>query len=100
MRLLDENLRGRTIIGADGKLIGEVGTLFLDSASWRIESFQIKLDREISDLLGTPHSIFRAGVIEVPVRLVQSVGDTVVLNVAVEGLRQVLPADNDAAAMH
>ncbi|ATB29079.1 PRC-barrel domain-containing protein [Melittangium boletus] len=100
MRLSDANLRGRTIIGADGKVIGEVGTLFLDSATLRVESFQVKLDREIADLLGTPRSIFRQGIIEVPVSMVQSVGDTLVLSVSVEGLRQVLPAHPDAASMH
>jgi sporulation protein YlmC with PRC-barrel domain len=100
MRLSDENLRGRTIIGADGKVIGEVGTLFLDSTSFRVESFQVKLDKPIAELLGTPHSLFRPGVIEVPVSLVQSVGDTLVLNVAVEGLRQVLPVDTEAPGLH
>jgi len=100
MRLSDENLRGRTIIGADGKVVGEVGTLFLDSVSLRVESFQVKLDKPIAELLGTPHSIFRQGVIEVPVSLVQSVGDTLVLSVAVEGLRQVLPNEQESAPLH
>ena len=40
MRLSDENLRGKTVIGADGQAVGEVATLFLDSDGWRIESLQ------------------------------------------------------------
>ena len=36
MRLSDENLRGRTVIGADGQAIGEVAALFLDSEAWGI----------------------------------------------------------------
>ncbi len=100
MRLSDENLRGRTVIGADGLAVGEVETLFLDSDAWRIESIRVKLRKEVADQLGAPHSIFRAGTVEVPVRLVQSVGDAVVLSVAVDGLRDVLPGGHESVAPH
>jgi sporulation protein YlmC with PRC-barrel domain len=99
MRLSDENLRGRTVIGADGQAIGEVAALFLDSAAWGIESLQVKLRKEIADQLGASRSVFRAGTVEIPIRLIQSVGDAVVLSVAVDGLRQVLPGEDGAAAV-
>ena len=98
MRLSDENLRGRTVIGADGLAVGEVATLFVDSDAWRIEAMRVKLRKDVADQLGAPHSIFRAATVEVPVRLVQSVGDAVVLAVPVEGLRDVLPAGEQPAA--
>jgi sporulation protein YlmC with PRC-barrel domain len=98
MRLSDENLRGRTVIGADGQAVGEVAALFLDSDAWGIESLQVKLRKEIADRLGAARSVFRAGTVEIPIRLIQSVGDAVVLSVAVDGLRQVLPAEDGAAA--
>lgn len=41
--LSDENLLGRTVIAADGQAIGEIAALFLDSATWRVESLQINL---------------------------------------------------------
>ena len=100
MRLSDENLRGRTVIGADGLAVGEVSALFVDSDAWRIESIQVKLRKDVADQLGAPHSIFRAGTVEVPIRLVQSVGDAVVLSIPVEGLRDVLPGGHEAAAPH
>jgi sporulation protein YlmC with PRC-barrel domain len=89
MRLSDENLRGRTIIAADGQVVGDVTALFLDSEAWRVESLQVQLGKEIADQLGAARSIFHAGTVEIPVRLVQSVGDTVVLSVSVDGLRAV-----------
>ena len=58
MRLSDENLRGQTVIGADGQAV------------------------------------------EIPIRLIQSVGDAVVLSVPVDGLRQVRPEENEPAAVH
>jgi sporulation protein YlmC with PRC-barrel domain len=100
MRLADENLRGRTIIGADGQVIGEIATLFLDSETWRVESLQVKLDRVIAERIGASHGIFHAGTLELPVRLVQSVGDTVVLSVAVDELRQILPSEGEPASAH
>lgn len=97
MRLSDENLRGRTVIASDGLAIGEVALLFLDSEAWRVESLQVKLRKEVADRLGADHSLFRAGAVEVPIRMVQSVGDAVVLSVAVDDLRQVLPNATEAA---
>jgi len=92
MRLSDENLRGRTVIASDGLVIGEIAAIFLDSDAWRVESFQIKLRNEVADRLGADRSMFHAGAIEVPIAMVQSAGDAVVLSVKVDELRQVLPS--------
>jgi sporulation protein YlmC with PRC-barrel domain len=100
MRLSDENLRGRTIIAADGQVVGEVGALFLDSDAWRVESLQASLRKDVADQLGAHRSVFRAGALEIPVRMVQSVGPTVVLSVAVEGLRAVLPSETAQQSTH
>lgn len=98
MRLSDENLRGRTVIAADGQAIGEIAALFLDSDTWRIESLQVKLRNEVADQLGAARNIFHAGTLEMPIRMVQSVGDAVVLSVAANDLRQVLPGVGEASA--
>jgi sporulation protein YlmC with PRC-barrel domain len=91
MRLSDENLRGRTVIASDGLAIGDVAALFLDSDAWRVESLQVKLRKDVADRLGADRGMFHAGVLEIPIRMIQSVGDAVVLSVAVDELRQVLP---------
>lgn len=97
MRLSDETIRGKPVVGADGQVIGEVAALFLDSEAWRIESLQVKLRRETADLLGASRGIFHAGTVEIPVGMVQSVGDAVVLAVEVHGLRQLLPSGGERA---
>ncbi len=98
MRLSNENLRGRTIIAADGQVVGVIAALFLESDTWRVESLQAKLGKDIADRIGSDRSLFHAGTLEIPVRMVQSVGDTVVLTVPVDGLREVLPMDARAKA--
>lgn len=100
MRMSDENLRGRSVIASDGLLIGELAALFLDSAGWRVESLRVKLRNDIADRLGVGRSIFHAGGLEIPVRMVQSVGDTIVLAVPVDELRQVLPSQGETSAAH
>ena len=49
--------------------------------------------------MGAERHLFRSGTMELPVTLVQSVGDAVVLSVPVDGLRQVLGPPGDAAAV-
>jgi len=98
MRLSDENLRGKTVIGADGQAVGEVATLFLDCDAWRVESLQVKLRRDIADRLGAPRSTFHAGIAEIPIAFVQSVSDAIVLSVPVDDLRQSLPEQSEPAA--
>ncbi len=100
MRLSDENLRGRTVIAADGQAIGEIAAIFLDSEAWRVESLEIKLRNDVADQLGATRGMFHSGTLEMPVRMVQSVGDAVVLSVAAHELRQVLPGLGDASAAH
>ncbi|HEX5749202.1 MAG TPA: PRC-barrel domain-containing protein [Archangium sp.] len=100
MRLSDDNLRGRTVISSDGLAIGEISTLFLDSEAWRVESLQVRLRKEIADRLGAERSVFHAGALEIPIRMIHSVGDAVVLSVEVDGLRQVLPGASEPAPAH
>jgi sporulation protein YlmC with PRC-barrel domain len=92
MRLSDENLRRRVVIASDGLVIGEIAALFLDSDAWRVESLQVKLRKDVADRLGADRSMFHAGALEIPIRMVQSVGDAVVLSVPLDELRQVLPS--------
>lgn len=75
----------------------EVNALFLDSDGWRVESILIKLRKDVADQLGATRGIFHAGTLEVPVRLVQSVGDAVILLVPAPELRHILPALRDSS---
>ena len=97
MRLSDENLRGRTVIAADGQAIGEIAAMFLDSDTWQVEALQIKLRNNVADQLGATRGMFHAGTLEIPIRMVQSVGDAVVLSVSAQELRQVLPGLADVS---
>jgi len=94
MRLSDGNLRGRTIIAADGQVIGDISGLFFDNETWRIDAVQVELRKETADLLGAARSMFRAGSLDIPIGMIQSVGTTVVLSVRSDDLRPVLASED------
>jgi sporulation protein YlmC with PRC-barrel domain len=91
MLISDENLRGRTVVAADGQTTGEVAAVFIDTSTWTIASLKIKLSKTTAEQLGASQSLLRAATIEIPVGKIQSVGDTVLLSVPTLGLRQTIP---------
>jgi len=88
VRIADENLRGKSVITADGHVIGEVATLFIETQTWQVESLRVKLRNDVADRLGAARGVFHAGTLSLPVNAVQSVGDAVVLSVTGSDLRQ------------
>lgn len=96
MRMSDQHFHGRTIIAADGLVVGEVDAVYLDCEAWRVLTLQVMLRKDVADRLGAHRSAFRAGSVEIPVEMVQSVGDTIVLSVPVDDLQSVLANEADA----
>jgi sporulation protein YlmC with PRC-barrel domain len=97
MQVSDEHFRRRSVIAADGQAIGEVAALIIDTSPWTVIALQIKLHKAAAEQLGAARGILHAATLELPVRLVQSVGDAVLLSVPTLELRQILP---DAANRH
>ena len=91
MKISGDDLVGRIVVSGDGIAIGEVTRLFVDSATWRVESLQVALRKESAERIGVKHGMFHKPSIEIATRLVQSVGDAVVLTIALDALRT--PAD-------
>jgi len=88
MQVSDDHLRGRTVVAADGQAIGEVAALFIDTSTWNILALQVKLSKSAAEQLGAARGLLRAATFELPVRLIQSVGDAVLLSVPTLELRQ------------
>jgi len=96
MQLSDEHLRERTVIAADGQAIGEVAALLIDTSTWTVDILQIKLTKSAAEQIGAKGGLLRAATLDLPVRLVQSVADTVLLSVPTSELRPVVPHASDA----
>ena|SRR5579871_6102327 len=94
----DKTLRGRKVISADGQVVGEITDLVVNSDQWQVESVQLKLNNAVADTLGVRRGKFHAGTIDIPVRMIQSVGDAIVLAVPTSALRPSLTGSHGAAA--
>lgn len=88
-------IQGLTVIGAGGDVIGEAAMVCIDTQSWHVQSVRVKLRKEVADQMGAERSLFKAGSLEIPVSMIQSVGDTVLLSVPVGSLHQLLQPRGD-----
>lgn len=76
------------MIGADGRAIGEVVGILLDSEGWQVSALQVRLRKGVGEHLGMKHKMFSSPEIEIPRQALQSVGDAVVLSISVDSLRE------------
>ncbi|WP_437835633.1 PRC-barrel domain-containing protein [Sorangium sp. So ce1153] len=87
MRLTyEQDVRGHSVVDAEGNVIGEVEQLYLDSESFKLAGVRVKLRTEAADVLGVQRGLFRAGVLDVPVEAIQSLGQAVVLRTEARNL--------------
>lgn len=80
-------LSGMNVIGAGGKIIGEVVGAEVNTASWQITRLQVKLSPTASETLGFKKR-FRSSTVCMPVTLVSAVGDVITINTDLNTLSQ------------
>lgn len=88
MKISDRELIGRAVIAADGRVIGKVSGITIDTDGPTLGTLEIELRKPLEDELGVEHHMLRASKIEVSFGEIQSIGETVVLAVPVEALRK------------
>jgi sporulation protein YlmC with PRC-barrel domain len=81
MQVSEDQVRGRTVIGADGRAVGEIVAFTIDTDTWSLAALRLKVRSELAEELGIRRSLFRGSSVDLPVRLIQSVSDAVVLRV-------------------
>jgi sporulation protein YlmC with PRC-barrel domain len=87
MRLTyEQDVRGHSVVDAEGRVIGQVEQLYLDSDSFKLAGVRVKLSSEAADVLGVQHSLFQAGFLDVPAEAIQSLGQAVVLRTEARSL--------------
>lgn len=87
MNISDEQIRGKAIIGSDGRVVGHVVSINIDGADLRVETLQVRLRKEIAHELGAHGTLLHGSRIELPASMIQSVGDTIVLSTTVGDLQ-------------
>jgi sporulation protein YlmC with PRC-barrel domain len=92
-----DDLPGRSVVDATGRVLGEVDGLLLDTQSWTVDLLRVKLRRSTAEEFSLAWSPFKAPTIDIPTQLVMAASDAVVLRASLEEL-QGLTAD--AASSH
>jgi sporulation protein YlmC with PRC-barrel domain len=80
-----ENLSGKFVICAGGFDLGEVKGIEMNTTNWQITHLNVKLSKPASEDLGFKKR-FRSSIVCVPVSLVATVGDNVLLNKSLDEL--------------
>ena len=86
MKTSNDHLIGRPVISGDGIVVGDITGLLVDTTTWQVMALQVALRKESGERIGIKHSMFRASTLEIAVAQIQSVGDAVVLSVALDTL--------------
>ena len=80
-----DKLSGKFVICAGGFDLGEVNGVDIDTNTWQVTHLHVKLSKPASEDLGFKKR-FRSSTVCMPVSLVASVGDNVLLNKSLDEL--------------
>jgi sporulation protein YlmC with PRC-barrel domain len=93
MEIAIDRIVGRKVLDITGRVLGTVGHLMVDTESWAISSFQLRLRRAAAREMGVRWSIFRVPTLEVPTGLVMAASDAVILRAELSDLQPLAPAE-------
>ena len=86
-----DELMGKTVIGANAQVLGEVSDIEFNHSTWKITNVTIKLIDNIIEPLGFKKPRLRGSVmVEMPVEPIKAIGDVISIDKNVEELRSIL----------
>jgi sporulation protein YlmC with PRC-barrel domain len=82
-------LKGKTVIGTEGYVLGEMNGVDIDLNTWQASAFYIVLSNEATSELHLKKPFLRKIIICLPTQLIQSVGDIITLKKPVRNLKDI-----------
>ena len=101
---LDE-LRGKNVFDANGRIVGRVHAALIDMETWLIDTMRIAISRHASSDLDVPwsfwQSVWRPRTIDVATGQIHAAGDAIILRISLAELRESAPPSlEQVAAVH
>jgi sporulation protein YlmC with PRC-barrel domain len=93
MEIAIDRIVGRKVLDITGRVLGSVGHLLVDTESWAISAFQLRLRRKAARAMGLRWSFFRVPTLEVPTGLVMAASDAIILRAELSDLQPLAPPD-------
>ena len=91
---LDE-LRGRMVLDANGRVIGRVHAALVDMETWLVDTLRIAVARQAAPDLDLSWSLWRSlwrpHTVDVSTGQINAAGDAVILRVSLAELREAVP---------
>jgi sporulation protein YlmC with PRC-barrel domain len=97
MEIAIDRIVGRKVLDITGRVLGSVGHLLVDTESWAISAFQLRLRRKAAREMGVRWSFFRVPTLEVPTGLVMAASDAIILRAELADLQPLAPPDQPYA---
>ena len=82
-------LNGKEVIGTEGRKIGRVTDVILDTGSWQVKALDMELARNVAEEFGMK-KLLKSTQIQVKVEDVQGVGDAITLKISKAQLQATL----------
>lgn len=92
MHVAVDELPGRLVIDATGRVLGVVDRLLVDVGTWAVDLIRLRLRRGPASELGMNWTFWRQPRIDIPAGMVMAAADTVILRATVEDLHGLVPA--------
>jgi len=87
---LDE-LPRRTVLDANGRVVGRVKAAMVDVETWLIDTLRIRISRHAAAEMDMPWSFWRRPTMDVPTGLIHAASDAIILRVSLGELRESPP---------
>ncbi len=89
MRVQHE-LKGIVVVGAHGRVVGEIDDVEIDPSAWRVTGIVVKVDAEAVVQLGLKKPFWSKARVTIPIDHVSGVTDVLVVDVPLERLGALL----------
>lgn len=75
----NQTLLGKKIVTQDGREIGHVDAVFVDTDDWRVDQLAVKLRKDVLEELSLRRPLIGTQVVRIPTDQIAGASDTVVL---------------------
>jgi sporulation protein YlmC with PRC-barrel domain len=82
-------LTGKTVVGTDGYILGEVDGVNVNINTWQTNAFYVNLSAEATAELGLKKPFLRKITVSLPTQLIKAVGEVVTLNEPIRNLEDI-----------
>jgi len=84
------NLKGKKVVGVKGYIVGDVEAIDIEPDNWQVTALQVSLTKDAAQELGFNKTFLRKAIIAIPIKIVNSVGNTILINEAIQDLKELI----------